>query len=214
MWQPSDRSCGFFAGLICLKHLLFGTNTPVGSLIYKLPEEIVMHRITIHVAIALVTFIIGISAAGAWNLPGKNPATEAAALKRLERPVAPSSRPSAEKELARQELLEIMRQYDMAQTRQDAAFFQKLEVESFTLNSYGKTYTLAEDIALMKGMNNDTRYTSDDLDVQLYGMNAAIVTGRMTAMHPGQGYEYSWRWIHVFIKLNGEWRILNTTQFY
>jgi hypothetical protein len=173
-----------------------------------------MHRIALYVAVALVTFIIGISAASAWNLHGKNLTFEVATVKRTERPVTGSSHLSAEQELARKELLEIMRQYDIAQTRQDAAFFEKLEVESFTLNAYGKTYTLAEDIALMKSMDNDTRYTSDDLDVQLYGVDAAAVTGQMTAIHPRQGYEYSWHWVHMFVKRDGQWRILSTTQFY
>jgi len=63
----------------------------------------------------------------------------------------------------------------------------------------------------MNNLDNDTRYMSDDLDVQLYG-DAAVVTGRMTATHQRQGYEYSWRWIHMFARRNGQWQILSTTQ--
>jgi hypothetical protein len=175
-----------------------------------MPEEIVMHRITLYVAIAFITFIIGISAESAWNL---KPTAEAAMVKEgvYSRPVAASSRLKAEEKIAREELVEIMRQYDIAQSKHDAAFFKRLEADSFTLTAYGRTYTLAEDLALMQSLGNSTIYTSDDLDVQPYG-DAAVVTGRMTATHLRAGDEYSWRWIHMFIKRNGQWQILSTTQ--
>lgn len=63
----------------------------------------------------------------------------------------------------------------------------------------------------MNTWDPNIRYSSDDLQVQVYG-NAAVLTGRMTAMAPGARNESSWRWLDLYVKRNGERRILSTTQ--
>jgi ketosteroid isomerase-like protein len=73
--------------------------------------------------------------------------------------------------------------------------------------------TRAEDIAAMLASPKDARYTTDDIRVQFYG-NTAIVTGCMTATHTGihDSYGLRWRWIDLFLKHNGRWQIISTTQ--
>lgn len=155
-----------------------------------------MRRITLHVAIALITLMAGISAARGWNLLGKGSAPNTAASQ------------------AEQEILEIERQYDIAQTRIDIAFFEKIEADDFKLiTTDGAVFTKAQTIAPMKNWKRDTEFSSDDLHVQVYG-NTAIVTGRMTARDTGGDNKGSrqLRWLDMFVKRNGRWQLLNTVQ--
>lgn len=61
----------------------------------------------------------------------------------------------------------------------------------------------------MKSCDPRTKYVSDDLHVQLFG-NAAILSGRLTEISPA-GSRDSWRWLDLFVKRNGRWQILSTT---
>lgn len=169
-----------------------------------------MRRLTLHAAVALVTCLIGMSAARLWSAASTIRTRKAVpAIKQEVRSTADSPNQRAE-----QEILEIIRQYDLAQSRHDAAFFEKTEADSFVLTvAGGKTLAKAQDIADMMTWPTGITYTSDDLHVQFYG-NAAIVTGRMTATRVGEKNSYSprWRWIHLFVKRDGRWQILSTTQ--
>lgn len=158
-----------------------------------------MRRITVQIATALITFIVGISAAGTWSLFSNNPTPEIA---------------GANNHRAEQEILAIMRQYDVAQTRLDASFFEQIEADNFTVTlRSGRTLTKAQVIAFMKTWDGKTKFAHEDLHVQFYG-DAAIVTGWMTATDMVEGNQYFRRWksIYLFIKLDGRWQILSTTQ--
>ena len=160
-----------------------------------------MRRITVYSAIALSTFVLGTSITKAWNLFLKVPRFDSSSS-------VTGAMPTSEVE---QELFEIARQYDIAQTNQDAAFFEKLETDNFILTyADGSTLTRAQDIALMKSWDQKTKFVSDDLHVQVYG-NAAILSGRITEISP-TGSRNSWRWVDLFVKRDERWQILSTTQ--
>lgn len=159
-----------------------------------------MRRITAYLVTASFTFIVGTSVTRAWNSLGKAPGYDSSA--------SADSTPSSGVE---RELFEIERQYDIAQTNQDAAFFERIETENFILTyPDGTTLTRAQDIALMKSWDPRTKFVSDDLQVQVYG-NAAILSGRTTQISPS-GSRESWRWLDLFVKRHGRWQILSTTQ--
>ena len=168
-----------------------------------------MPRLALNVAVALITCLLGVSATSLWKAAagvGRNP--EVAIVTKQQ------AGPTHANDFAEQEIREILRQYDIAQTRHDASFFEWVETEDFVLRlSGGHTMTRAEDIAAMMASNMDTTYTTDDVQVQFYG-NAAIVTGRMTATPAGKENTYSqqWRWIDLFVKRDGRWQIISTTQ--
>jgi len=163
-----------------------------------------MRRITLYFATALFTFIVGTSFGRTWNsLFGKPLFDESTSGSEGESGHLPSS-------AVEQELLEIERQYDIAQTNQDAAFFEKLETNNFILTfADGSTLTKTQDIALMKSWDPRIKFVSDDLRVRTFG-NAAILSGRTTEISP-TGDRNSWRWLDLFVKRDGRWQILSTT---
>jgi hypothetical protein len=172
-----------------------------------------MRRLALRAAAAVLTLTVGISAAGAWDRLGSSFALESepfcATYAEAEAVHHLSSTPP-EQETAKREILEILRQYDEAQTKHDASFFERVEADGFTLTMEGgKTLARAEAIALMKTWDKDSAYSSDDFDFQFYG-DVVVVTGRMTETKPS-GYQYSFRWIDLFANRNGRWQILNTT---
>ena len=171
-----------------------------------------MRLSTLRVAVALFTLTAGISAARVWDsLAGGRPAPQTTAVVAQPEQMSASAGISG-RQRDEQEILEIIRQYDLAQTRHDAAFFERVEADNFTLyDEDGRVHNRSEAIALMKTWDKSIKYTSDDLDVRFYG-DAAIVTGRMTATYTRAGGQYSWRWIDLFVKRNGDWKILSTTQ--
>jgi hypothetical protein len=169
-----------------------------------------MRRLVLHVAVALITCLLGFTAASLWNIASSSRSPEVAIVVRQESSLAPAPT----KEIDEQEIREILRQYDIAQTRHDASFFERVEADDFILTlSSSETLTRAEAIADMMASSMDATYTSDEVRVQFYG-NTAIVTGRMTAAYAGSKSAYSpqWRWIDLFVKRGGRWQIISTTQ--
>lgn len=169
-----------------------------------------MLRLILRAAVALITCLIGISAATLWNAVSTRHAPEAAPAPKQVVLLAPGD--DTADMGARQEIQELYRQYAVAQTQHDAAFFRNVEADNFTLNDGGMTLTREQDIAHMMTWPKDITYTNDDVRVQSYG-NAAVVTGRMTTTHAGEegGYSYHWRWLDMLVKRGGRWQILSTT---
>ena len=166
-----------------------------------------MRRMKTYFVAALLTFIVGITVTKAWNVL-RSFGVESSASG-LERNLSiPVPKPPAEVE---GELLEIARQYDNAQTSHDAAFFERIETDDFVLTyADGSSITRAQDIALMKTWDPNTKFVSDDLQVQVFG-KAAIMSGRMTEITP-TGSRASWRWLDLFVKRDGRWQIQSTVQ--
>lgn len=166
-----------------------------------------MRRQTVRVVVALFTLALGISAAGAWEslvsrLTAGAPGGAAAPAPQ---PLAAAPDPTAVREI-----LEILRRYDEAQTRHDAAFFERIEADAFILtDEHGRTQNRAQAITSMHTWDRNLKYTTDRVEVRPYG-DAVIVTGRMTAEHTIQGNSWSWRFIDIFAWRDGRWQILST----
>jgi hypothetical protein len=107
-------------------------------------------------------------------------------------------------------LVDIYRDYASAQTRQDQAFFERIEAEDFRLFTSWGSFSRSEDIEMMKSDPSDTIYKTEDLKIEIKG-EGAVVTGRMVS-RDSDGAEESWRWIDVCVKRDGRWRIISTTQ--
>ena len=170
-----------------------------------------MRPIALRVVVALVTLSAGVFAVGVWNWLGRSSTNETSTLGvRRERAFVTSTASGSDE----QEILEIMQQYGVAQTEHDASFFERVESDSYTVNTLsGETLTRAEVIAMMKTWEENIRFAHEGLHVELYG-DVAIVKGWMTATHVGEGEGYSTRWqtIYLFTKRSGRWQILSATQ--
>ena len=168
-----------------------------------------MRRTTLHIAVALITFSVGISIAGVLNPSSPKPLPNPVLL-RAEIGPAPTSRSP---EIAdEQEIREFYHLYALAQTQHDTAFFKWAEADSFILTySSGETLTRDQAIAAMKTWDKDVKYSNDILNVEFY-KDVAVIKGRMTASYPQTGYSYQWTWLDVIMKRDGRWQILSTTQ--
>ena len=167
-------------------------------------EETVMPRLALHVAVALLTFLVGLCAAGLRGAFVNDCAAKASpAVLRAE---ARASDDEAE-------VLSLMRQYAEAQTRHDESFFERAEADSYTVYMRGGgALTKSQVIPMMKGWDMRTVYAHEELRVQLVG-DVAIVTGWMRATRTDNA-DYSQRWQSVYIlrKSEGRWQILSATQ--
>jgi ketosteroid isomerase-like protein len=166
-----------------------------------------MDWIILRITVAIATFVVGVVLTGAWNTLCKSFNRDTAS------PVSERTKSSGVETAsgAERELLEIYERYAEAQTKHDAAFFERTEASEFILfERYGKNLTRTEDIELLKTLDPNITYTIDNLQVQVNG-DVAAVTGRMTATYAGGGSS-SWPWIDVCVKRNGRWQILSTTQ--
>ena len=169
-----------------------------------------MRRFIIHAVIALVTFTAGSSAARLWHGDTPDYETPPPAIREERTPYVYAPRTLTAREIAEQEILDIIRRTDVALTKHDVAFFKELEAESYvSTDEDGETMTRAQAIAEMLTWDKRETFTSDDVQVEFYG-NAAMVTGRTTT-RDAEGYEYEARWIDLYQKRDGRWRLLSTT---
>lgn len=172
-----------------------------------------MLRHVLKVAVAFVTCLIGASAAGLWDffgnmLPAEPPAP---VIRQESAPECSTSPLTAEQEVAEREILELLRQYDVAETNHDASFFERVEADGFVLTrEEGETLTKGQAIAEMKTWDKGVRFSTEDVRVQFYG-EAAIVTSRRTETYPGGEPQYAGSWLDVFQKRGGRWQITSTT---
>lgn len=165
-------------------------------------------RRSLHVAVALATYLLGLSAAGLREAARTPPAPTPRVTLQEGFARAPSGEPAA---AAEREIREIIRRYDLAQSRHDAAFFREIEADGFVLmQADGRALTRDEAIADMLTWPKDLEYTSGDVEVRVYG-DVAVVTSRCTARRLGSG-DALWqgRWLDLFVRHSGRWQILST----
>lgn len=211
-YVPSKDEVGFQMReeLIDSKPLFFGTNLCMMSS-NRVSKEIAMRRITVGIAVALITFVLGISGAGAWNFIALETPPKSISYPTI---VGDTFTPSQANSVAEQEIRELYRQYDIAQNQHDVEFFERIETDSFVLTyRSGDTLTRAKAIEALKRGGKGITYSNDDLNIQLHG-DVAIVTGQITARHSSNegGYSSHWRWVDLLKNNNGRWQIMSTTQ--
>lgn len=172
-----------------------------------------MLRHALHATVAFVAFAVGASVAGVSDFVRNLFPTEAPApvVRQETAPECNVSALSAEQEAARREIFEIYRQYDIAQTNHDAAFFENIETENWVMTrDDGEVLTRSQAIAEMKTWLKGITYRTEDIWVQFYG-ETAIVTSRKTEAYPGEARQDSTPWLDIWQKRDGRWRIISTT---
>ncbi len=167
-----------------------------------------MPRLALHVAVALITCLLGSCAAGLWKAVGTGRPAETPPP--FEQTAGPAGAPGGSAEL---EILELMRQYAAAQTRLDASFFEQAEADSYTVHLRGGgTLNKTQAIEGMKSWGGRTRFSHEDLRVQLHG-DVAVVASWMTATDMGEpAYRARWKSIYLLAKRAGRWQVLSVTQ--
>jgi uncharacterized protein (TIGR02246 family) len=154
------------------------------------------------------TFITGVLIVMAAGLLGCSAPAEKTNTSTV--PAASASTESAAK--VEQEIRDLQAQYDKAALQQDAAAFDRLFANDFTLTQAGgKVSTKADVIAMAKA--GDTKMEigrSEDIKVRLYG-NTAIVTCRWIEKSTTKGKPFDGTQIFttVWVKNNGAWQIVS-----
>jgi ketosteroid isomerase-like protein len=170
-----------------------------------------MRRIAFYVATALITFIAGISVTGVWKSLDD---TLTPRIATLSTEIKPSPQTGTSNLSDEQEIRELFRQYEIAQTQHDAAFFERVEADSFICTTTeGTVFTRDQDIAYMMSWDKNSKYTIGDLHIQFYG-DVATVTEWTTETSLGSetGYSIKSRWIHLLKKSGGRWQIWHTAE--
>jgi ketosteroid isomerase-like protein len=112
-----------------------------------------------------------------------------------------------------QTLLQLERDWEQANVKNDAAALERILAPEFvSTDSDGRLTTRAEGFARRKsGEVKFTAFTQDDYKVQVIG-DTAIVTGRSTIKGVRDGKELSGqeRWTDVFVRRSGRWQAVAT----
>lgn len=175
----------------------------------KVLKEIFMRRISIGVAVALITFVLGSSTSAFWNIITGGPHSSVISYSYQHSAPRSSDIPDS---IGEAEIHELYRQYAIAQTNHDAAFFERVEADTFILTSrYDGTRTRAQAIEAMHTWSKDVQYSNRVLDIQLFG-DTAFVKMEMETTYPTTEYGSNWRWVDVLKKQNGSWQILSSTE--
>jgi len=162
-----------------------------------------MRRMLLRVAIAGLTFLVGVCLTTFWHSVSQStaPMVEVRVYE-----LEPTDA-GAEAELRR-----IFEEYGPAQTRHDAAFFERAEADEFMLFSEErKPLTRAQDIAWMKSLPSDITYRIEVDSIKIYG-EAAVANSRIIAIYP-DNTSATWSCIDVCVRRNGRWQILSSTEF-
>jgi ketosteroid isomerase-like protein len=151
-----------------------------------------MQRQALHIFVALVTFLIGMTAAGL-------------------RPAHHSDLRSPSR--AEQEVLSVEREYLDAHVEHDVATLDRILADDFTFLHGGRYVTTkAQRLALME--NPDFSFLSidtDDVDVSVNG-DQAIVTGEAVVRGRYQEREFvspPYSYLRVYEKRQGRWQIVS-----
>ena len=164
-----------------------------------------MRRLFLNATVSVVTFVSSILLSN-FTRPG----TELAVPDFIE-PGPVSTVLSTAPSVDEMELREIYRQYGPAQNRHDTKFFERIEAEEFMLFSDGeKPLTRSEDIKAMNEAPLGDKYSLQLVDISFHG-DGAVVRSEMTVVEH-DGDVISWPTIDVWVKRNGHWQILSTTQ--
>jgi hypothetical protein len=113
---------------------------------------------------------------------------------------------SGEEEMIRR----MYREYGPAQTRQDRAFFEKVETKDFILYTDGKAITREENIRWMKAQPLGDVYEVKVTYVKVF--DGTAVAHGMTTIRYADGETSSWPFTDVLVKEYGEWQIQTTSQ--
>jgi len=108
-----------------------------------------------------------------------------------------------------QQVLQILRELDVATVKKDTALFRRhLADDATSISSNGTLRTKTDLIAAVTQRDNFTKYESDNLKVRIYG-ETAVVTGRATYSGTFNGVQYTNRQVlftATYVRRNGQWQ--------
>jgi len=106
------------------------------------------------------------------------------------------------------QLRELYREYGLAQTRHDRAFFERVETEDFRLFYDDKSISREEDIRWMESTPTDLVYSNQPQEIKIFGDSAVVRAGFEVRHH---GHVDRWDTIDVWVKRGNQWQIRSTT---
>ena len=128
-----------------------------------------------------------------------------------------SPRLTAQSGNAEQALLQLERDWEQANAKNDLAALERILAPEFVAtDSDGRLTTRAEGFARRKsGAVKFTAFTQDDYKVQVIG-DTAIVTGRMTikGVRDGKDINSQERFTDTFVRRAGQWQAVATHSSY
>ena len=128
----------------------------------------------------------------------------------ISRKMFPKSEPGDKSGKAAQEILEVKRQYDEAQLKNDFAWFDRRLVDDYIYLLPDTELSKAQTIMDLKSgdLKLDTA-VGDDMRVRVYG-DTAVVTGRFTGKgrYKGEAFSTLQRFTSVWIKRQGRWQAI------
>lgn len=164
-----------------------------------------MNTIFVRLLVAALCFAFSVTLANVWKLVrGEKTCVRVA--------VATPAPTRSDFSFDEQQIREIYREYGPAQTRQDRAFFERIETEDFRLFCYDASFSREEDIKWMESTPRDLTYANHPYEINIFG-NSALARTSFTVRHP-DGHVDRWDTIDVWIKRGNQWRIRSTTQSY
>jgi Domain of unknown function (DUF4440) len=168
-----------------------------------------MKKFLVRLTAALIAFGFGLFLTGLFRYtPRENCNKRIAAYRRAESRATRVHIPMSGDE---QMIRAIYRDYGPAQTRQDRAFFEKVETKDFILFTDGKAITRDENIRWMKAQPLGDVYELRLTYLQVFDDSTAVAHG-VTTIRYNDGETSSWSFTDVLVKPFGEWKIQSTTQ--
>lgn len=150
-----------------------------------------MHRIFINLAVSLVTFIVGVTAATPWT----------------------ALRATSDNE-GKAEILKIERQYLSAHVNRDTATLDRILGEDFFISGYrGNVENKVERLALVA--DSDRVFRSIDtrnVDVKFVSDDKVYVTGEAIIRGSDHGRDFvsaPYNFIRTYERRNGQWQIIS-----
>jgi ketosteroid isomerase-like protein len=114
--------------------------------------------------------------------------------------------------VAKAELTRIADDWDKAIVAKDTAAIANNMAQDFRqINSSGEVKTKSSFVKDLTSENiSIDPYTVDDLDVRIYG-DVALLSGttRMTGREEGRPFKSHYRYIDIYVKVNGGWKIVS-----
>ena len=136
-----------------------------------------------------------------------------AAILSLAAGVTLSGRVAAQTANVEQTLLQLERDWEQANAKNDSAALDRILADEFvSTDSDGRLFTRAEVMARRKsGAVKFATFTQDDYKVHVFG-DTAVVTGRSTTkqMRDGKDYSAQERFTDVFVRRDGRWQAVST----
>ena len=117
-----------------------------------------------------------------------------------------SSQPIGPMEL---EIIQFRQAIVDAVKAKDAARLREIYADGFT-HTHGSGKVDGKDtriVAVLAGDPSIEMAPADELSIRAFGADTAIVTGRSPILNVRENRDYDFRWIAVYVRVAGEWRL-------